>query len=203
MKLQNIIELYVDYLMPTLTPGEASMYLLLLRNSHIKSGSPEIRIGKRTIAQKYAKGSRGDKTNYAHVTKLVKGLEVKGCVEIGDINRDGTLYKVLLPQEVPLVKEKLSTIAEPEMEDYFTDEGKRKEIFERDKWNCFYCGEKVTLENATLDHLIPQHKGGKHTKENLKTSCLLCNSIKSGKTYEEAAPFLLKSIQERKIKKDS
>ncbi|MGH7236937.1 MAG: HNH endonuclease [Candidatus Saccharimonadales bacterium] len=61
-----------------------------------------------------------------------------------------------------------------------------------------YCGEKVTAENATLDHLVPQYKGGKHTKENLKTSCLMCNSIKSGKTYEEAAPLLLKSIQERR-----
>lgn len=72
--------------------------------------------------------------------------------------------------------------------------------FERGKWTCFYCGEKVTSQNATLDHLIPQSKEGKHTKDNLKTSCLVCNSIKSGKTYEEAAPYLLKSIQERKAR---
>ncbi|MEK7463230.1 MAG: HNH endonuclease, partial [Patescibacteria group bacterium] len=60
---------------------------------------------------------------------------------------------------------------------------------------------KVTPENSTLDHLVPQSRDGKHTKENLKTSCLVCNSIKSGKTYEEAAPYLLKSIQERRNKK--
>jgi len=60
-----------------------------------------------------------------------------------------------------------------------------------------YCGEKVTPENATLDHFIPQSKGGKHSKDNLKTCCLICNGIKAGKTSEEAAPFLLKSIQER------
>ena len=84
------------------------------------------------------------------------------------------------------------------MESY--GEEKRKELFERDKWICHYCGEKVTEENATLDHLTPQCKGGKHTKSNLKTSCLVCNSIKSGKTYEEAAPFLLKSIQERRTR---
>jgi len=48
--------------------------------------------------------------------------------------------------------------------------------------------------------LNPQSKGGKHTKDNLKTCCFVCNAIKSGKTYEEAAPFLLKSIRERKQK---
>ncbi|HLC55069.1 MAG TPA: HNH endonuclease [Candidatus Nanoarchaeia archaeon] len=82
--------------------------------------------------------------------------------------------------------------------DYFNDPIKRQELFERDKWKCDYCGEEVTKDNATLDHLIPQSKGGKNTKDNLKTSCLLCNSIKSGKTYEEAAHHLLKSISERK-----
>ena len=66
---------------------------------------------------------------------------------------------------------------------------------------CYYCREEVTKDNATLDHLIPQSKDGKNTEENLKTSCLLCNSIKSGKTYEEAAPHLLKSVSERKKRK--
>ncbi len=198
--IKAIIEQYVDFLVPELTPYEASLYIFFLRNSHIKNNSPKIRIGKRTIAENYGKGSRGEKTNYAHVTKLVKGLEEKSCIKVGDINRDGTLYIVFLPEEIPLVKEKLSITQDPKEENYFTDEEKRKEIFERDKWTCFYCGEKVTFQNATLDHLIPQSKEGKHTKDNLKTSCLVCNSIKSGKTYEEAAPYLLKSIQERKAR---
>lgn len=125
-------------------------------------------------------------------------MEEKSCIKIGDTTREGTLYSVFLPEEIPSVKEKLSIVTDPVEEDYFTNPEKRKEIFERDKYTCHYCGEKVTPENVTLDHLIPQHKGGGHTKENLKTSCLVCNSIKSGKTYEEAAPFLLKSIQDRR-----
>src|SRR3990167_958136 len=139
--LQYIIEQFTDFLLPDLTPYEAVMYIFLLRNSYLKSNSPEIRIGKRTIAENFAKGSRGDKTNYAHVTKLVKGLESKGCIKIGDTTRDGTLYTVLLPNEIPLVKEKLLIAQEPE-EDYFTDLEKRNEIFKRDRWMCFYCGEK-------------------------------------------------------------
>lgn len=197
--LQKNIEQFVDFLLPTLTPYEAGLYIFFLRNSYIKNNASEIRIGKRTIADNLG-ASRGEKTNYAHVTKLVDGLEEKGCVKIGDTNRDGTLYTIFLPEEIPSVKEKLLIVADPVEEDYFTNQEKRKEIFERDKYICHYCGEKVTPENATLDHLIPQHKDGKHTKENLKTSCLICNSIKSGKTYEEAAPFLLKSIQERRQK---
>ena len=198
--LQKIIEQFVDFLMPSLTPYEASLYIFFLRNSHIKNNSPEIRIGKRTIAENIS-SVRATTTNYAQVTKLVDGLEGKGCIKIGDTNRDGTLYNIFLPEEIPSVKEKLAITAGPVEEDFFTNPEKRKEIFERDKYTCFYCGEKVTPENSTLDHLVPQSKDGKHTKENLKTSCLICNSIKSGKTYEEAAPYLLKSIQERRNKK--
>lgn len=195
--LQKTIEQFVDFLLPSLTPYEAGLYIFFLRNSHIKNSAPEIRIGKRTIADNLGV-SRGEKTNYAHVTKLIDGLAEKGCLRIGDTNRDGTLYAIFLPEEIPSVKEKLLIVADPVEEDYFTNQEKRKEIFERDKYICHYCGEKVTPENATLDHLTPQQKGGKHTKENLKTSCLVCNSIKSGKTYEEAAPLLLKSIQKRR-----
>lgn len=194
--LQEIIEQFVDLLAPLLTPYEATFYVILLRNSHLK-GTPSVRIGKRTLADRMG-AVRGTKTNYAHVTKLITGLEEKGCIKVGDTNRDGTLYDILLPKDIPSVKEKLAITSAPEVEDYFTKPEKRKEIFDRDKYTCFYCGEKVTTENATLDHLTPQYKGGKHTKENLKTSCLMCNSIKSGKTYEEAAPLLLKSIQERR-----
>lgn len=195
--LQKIIEQFVDFLLPLLTPYEAGLYIFFLRNSYIKNGTREIRIGKRTIADNLG-ASRGEKSNYAHITKLVAGLEKKSCIKIGDTNITGTLYSVFLPEEIPSVKEKLSIVSAPEEEDYFTDPEKRKEIFERDSYTCHYCGEKLALENATLDHLVPQHKGGKHTKENLKTSCLICNSIKSGKTYEEAAPFLLKRISRRK-----
>jgi len=200
--LKEIIEQFVDFLLPSLTPYEAGLYIFFLRNSHIKNSAPEIRIGKRTIADNLG-ASRGEKTNYAHVTKLVDGLEEKGCIKIGDTNRDGTLYTIFLPKEVPSVKERLAIVADPVEEDYFKNSEKRKEIFERDKYKCHYCGEKVTPENATIDHLTPQHAGGKNTKENLKISCLICNSIKSGKTYEEAAPFLLKSIQERRAKKET
>lgn len=201
--LKVIIEQFVDYLLPELTSYEAWVYIYLFRNSFLKSGASEARVGKRTIAQSILSAGRNGKGGpvaYAQVTKNLEALERKGCVKIGDANRYGTQYIVILPKDIPLVAEKIARLLPDVEEDYFKDPAKRHEIFERDKWICQYCGEKVTLENATLDHYIPQVKGGGSQKDNLKTCCHPCNSIKSGKTYEEAAPLLLRSIQERRTR---
>jgi hypothetical protein len=199
--IQAIIEQFVDYLVPELTPYESSIYLYLLRNSFLKDRTVEVRVGKRTIAAGYGKGARGESTNYAHVTKILQRLEQKGCIKVGDTNRLGTRYTIILPKEIPSIAEKLARALPQKSEnDYFTNVNKRLEIFKRDKWFCQYCGEKVDQQNATLDHFIPQSKGGDNSKDNLKTCCLVCNGIKSGKTYEEAAPSLLKSIQERRAR---
>ncbi|MDD5700963.1 MAG: HNH endonuclease [Dehalococcoidales bacterium] len=197
----TMIEQFVDYLLPELTPYESTLYLYLLRNSIMRNGTNQIRIGKRTLAEKFCKASRGENVSYAQVSKMLDNLEQKNCIQIGDTDRFGTLYKVVQPRNIPLVIEKIAQtqIIETE-EDYFNDPENRLEIFNRDDWICQYCGDKVTQQNASLDHYIPQSQGGKHNKDNLRTCCLTCNSIKSGKTYEESAPLLLKSIRERKVK---
>ena len=167
----------------------------------MRNGTTEIRVGKRTIAGELGKGSRGEHTSYAHVSGTIGSLEEKGCIEVGDTDRFGTLYIVILPQDIPLVVEKIaSKTTTTEEENYFTNPDKRREVFENDKWICQYCGVKVNQQNATLDHFIPKSKGGVDSKDNLRTCCLLCNGIKSGKTYEEAAPLLLKNIQERRAR---
>ena len=141
--LQKVIEQFVDLLMPEITPYEANLYLLLFRDSFLQNGTLTIRIGKRRLSGKIGKGARtGENISIKQVDRSVKGLEEKGIIKVGDTNRDGTLYTVLLPLEIPLVKEKLSIAQKPEEENYFTDQEKRKEVFERDKWACFYCGEK-------------------------------------------------------------
>src|SRR3954463_16175328 len=38
---------------------------------------------------------------------------------------------------------------------------------------CCYCGSQPDL---TLDHLIPQFRGGKHSADNLVVACRSCNS---------------------------
>src|ERR1035438_4718970 len=42
----------------------------------------------------------------------------------------------------------------------------RKNIFNRDKKMCLYCGVVFSERNLTLDHIIPRSRGGKNTWEN-------------------------------------
>ena len=198
----SIILDLVDLVMPDLTPYESSLYLLLLRLSVLQDGSRDVRIGKKRVGVQVGRSSRAAAPiSYAQVTDVFKALEEKGCISVGDTTREGTLYTVFLPRDIAFVKEKLASPS-PSDDDYFNDPGKRNVLFERDRWICQYCGEKVTKDNATLDHYIPQSKNGSHSKENLRTCCLLCNSIKSGKSFEEAAPLILKSMAERRQRKE-
>ena len=195
---KGVITDFVDYLMPELTPYESAAYVLLLRDSLLRDGSQHVCVGKRTIASRLGKGARGARTNYEHIGKVLKSLEGKGCLRIGETTRDGTSYDIVLPRDVPMVQDAIAA-SEPvdEEEDFFNDPDRRLLVFERDGWVCQYCGDAVTRDNATLDHYIPQSKGGNHSKANLRTSCLICNSLKSGKTNDEAAPLILRSMQER------
>ncbi len=78
--IKIIIEQFVDYLSPELTPYEATTYLYLLRNSFVRNGKVDVRIGKRTIAAGHGKSSRGEKTAYAHASEVLRKLEEKGCI---------------------------------------------------------------------------------------------------------------------------
>ena len=100
------------------------------------------------------------------------------------------------------VKNKLIISVPTADDDYFTVAERRRETYGRDHWSCGYCGDAVTIVNASLDHIIPQSSGWTHTAANLRTACLMCNSIKSGKTEEEAVFLLLKSFRERTAKRN-
>ncbi|MHB0876880.1 MAG: HNH endonuclease [Anaerolineae bacterium] len=60
----------------------------------------------------------------------------------------------------------------------------KREIFRRDSFRCVYCGQRTT--HLTLDHVVPRHRGGPHSWENLVTACATCNRQKGGRTPEEA-----------------
>ncbi len=60
----------------------------------------------------------------------------------------------------------------------------RRNILERDRHTCQYCGYKG--EQLTLDHVLPRSRGGGDTWENLVTACVRCNVKKGNRTPKEA-----------------
>jgi hypothetical protein len=192
----------LDFVLPVLAPYDFKLYLYLMRQTHLASGSPdEVRVGKRTLARELGQGTQSATTNYQALSQRLKSLEEAGFIVGADTNRSGTLYAVRPPRDVPSVRERM--VAEetvPPVEDYYRDPELRIEIFERDAWRCHYCGEDIAEETATLDHVTPVSKGGADTEDNLVACCLMCNSIKSGRTYEEAAPQILESLRQRRAR---
>ncbi len=66
----------------------------------------------------------------------------------------------------------------------------RREVFIRDNYTCQYCGKRS--RDLTLDHVIPRHRGGAHSWENLVSACKGCNHRKAGRTPHEAKMRLLR-----------
>ena len=61
----------------------------------------------------------------------------------------------------------------------------------KQKWNyeCAYCGSDKDL---TIDHIVPKHKGGKDSWENLVAACVPCNAKKGNKLLKDMNMKLLK-----------
>lgn len=71
----------------------------------------------------------------------------------------------------------------------------KRNVFLRDNYTCQYCGcEKPDF--LTLDHVMPQSRGGRNTWENLVCACRDCNFKKGNRTPEEAMMPLLKKPTE-------
>jgi 5-methylcytosine-specific restriction endonuclease McrA len=62
----------------------------------------------------------------------------------------------------------------------------RKNVFKRDEYVCQYCSIELDSTTATIDHVLPRCRGGKHEWNNIVTCCLKCNRKKGNKTPHEA-----------------
>ncbi|MBN2090160.1 HNH endonuclease [candidate division KSB1 bacterium] len=69
----------------------------------------------------------------------------------------------------------------------------RRNIIKRDLHTCQYCGD--TKGPFTVDHVIPKHRGGPDTWENLVCACVSCNMRKGNRLPEDANMRLLKLPQ--------
>ena len=61
---------------------------------------------------------------------------------------------------------------------------KRKLFRKANFIKCRFCRRQLAYNEATIDHLIPQCKGGQDTKSNWGISCSLCNTMKADMDLE-------------------
>lgn len=115
------------------------------------------------------------------------GLESVGAIrKEGEPNRDGTPYRILIPDEIEACREyrrKRTAVEEKpqpsEVEaDFYNVKENRIKVYERDGYKCRYCGKQLTRFTCTLDHVTPVAEHGTNSLDNLVTACLECNSRK-------------------------
>lgn len=194
LELPDIMCDVVDLLMPTLTPYEMVYYLYLLRNSILQTGKAHIRVSvsrlrSGVVKSAYAQGRSSENgVSEQQIQKVLRNLEEIGAIRReGEPNRDGTLYRLLLPEEIELCQQARAERQEshpvPEIADnaidYYNVRENRGKVYERDSYKCQYCGKQLTRFTATLDHVTPVAAGGDNSFDNLRTACLSCNSQKN------------------------
>lgn len=54
----------------------------------------------------------------------------------------------------------------------------RKMVYLRDEYTCQYCGSEFSVDDLTLDHVVPKSLGGKLDWDNVVTACTSCNFMK-------------------------
>lgn len=74
----------------------------------------------------------------------------------------------------------------------------RHNIFLRDKNQCQYCAKVMDRKDLNLDHVIPRHRGGPTTWENIVCSCIRCNTRKANRTPKEAGMRLISTPRKPK-----
>ena len=200
LELPDIIRDVVDLLNPELKPYEAAIYMYMLRHSIVEAGNQLIRTSVRglikdgVVKSPYEGTRSGGGTVVATVSYKSIQTALEGLGEIGairqeaDPNRDGTLYRVLLPEEIEVCRNARqareaalpsSIIDERREADYYNVRENRMKIYERDNYHCRYCQKQLTRFTATLDHVQPVAESGDNSYGNLVTACIDCNSRKN------------------------
>lgn len=187
LELPLIIQEVVDDLQPLLTPYEAAFYWYVFRHSIANNGNPLVRISTRGLQTGVVKSNRSATIALQNVRGILTALESIGAVrKEGEPNRDGTPYRVFIPDEIEACRKfrakRKATEPKPEVAenevDFYNVRENRIKVYERDGYKCFYCTKQLTRFTATLDHVKAVAGGGDNTFDNLVTACLNCNSRK-------------------------
>jgi hypothetical protein len=121
-ELALIVRQIVDDLQPLLTPYDAAFYWFLFRHSIAEDGQPFLRVSTRHLSRAVVRSSYSQAEEPAislgKVQETIRALESVGAIrKEGEPNREGTLYRVMVPDEIEACRqfrnERLN--AEPEL----------------------------------------------------------------------------------------
>jgi hypothetical protein len=152
LELPLIIQEIVDDLQPLLSPYEAAFYWYAFRHSIAKDGNSHVRLSGKALRRGCVKSSYStaieNTISERKVREIFRALEIIGAIrKEGEPNRDGTLYRVLIPDEVEACRkfraERTATEPKPEISaadiDYYNIRENRVQVYERDAYKCRYC----------------------------------------------------------------
>lgn len=198
LEIPSIVSSVIRFLQPMLTPYEAAVYWHMFNRSILQTGQQFCRVSTRGLMTGVVKSASGQSEALSIKTTrgALQGLEEKGAiVQSGEPNREGTLYRILLPEEIPISASAMrASVAEPSAPapnvkkeaDFYNVAENRLRVFERDAYKCRYCEKQLTRFTATLDHLQPVSEGGDNSFDNLTTACLHCNSRRGARPVMDA-----------------
>jgi len=165
-ELPLIIQEIVDDLQPLLTPYEAAFYWYAFRHSIARNGNPHVRLSGKALRRGLVKSSYStaldNSISEGKVRDVFRALEVIGAIrKEGEPNRDGTLYGVLIPDEIESCRkfraERSASAPKTEVAatdiDYYNVRENCVKVYERDGYKCRYCEKQLTRFTATLDHV--------------------------------------------------
>ena len=194
LELPFIVQEIVDDLQPILTAYDAAFYWFLFRHSIAKDGNPVIRVSRSSLRRAVVKSSytnaAENNISLSKVQDTLRALEEIGAIsKMGEPNRHGTPYQVLIPDEIEACRKfraerlaeesKLFPVSNSDHARHI-----RIRIFERDGYVCRRCSKQLTRFTATLDCLKSVSDGEDESEENLVTTCAECNSQKGKRSVE-------------------
>ena len=162
LELPDIIGEIVDDLQPILTAYDAAFYWFLFRHSIAKDGNPQIRVSRSSLRRAVVKSSytnaAENNISIGKVQDTLHALEEIGAIQkLGEPNRQGTLYRVLIPDEIEACRKfRGERLAEEPALFPLANRGqhqKRMQIFARDSYRCRRCEKQLTRFTATTDYV--------------------------------------------------
>jgi hypothetical protein len=185
LELPDIIGEIVDDLQPILTAYDAAFYWFLFRHSIATNGNPHIRVSRSTLRRAVVKSSytnaAENNISIGKVQETLRSLEEIGAIQkLGEPNRQGTLYRILIPDEIEACRafraERLQEESALFPSSRKGQHAQRMEVFERDGFKCRNCGKQLTRFSATVDYMKRPEDDGDESAGNLLTKCAECNA---------------------------